>query len=320
METIKALLDFLAESTLRTGLPIPLPREEVYSWAGPLKLPRRGERLLYTGALYQLTPYFERITGYLEALNGLRGLEFIIRISKVFVSMPRLVKTILSPPSREVARARAILTKISKILTASGLAHAYPYEDDIYSGVLLYDMGYDEAFSEVAVRVYRVLKERGAREIITVDPHTTHVLRRVYPNYVDGFDLEVKNYLEILAEAVEEGRVRLKRLIEEAVLHDPCFYARYEGIIEEPRRILEAAGIEVKEPRRTREMTYCCGGPIESIAPRLSSKIAETRLEELAEKSRVVIVMCPICYANLSRANKLGLKIIDIAEAIDVEV
>jgi len=320
MESIRAVLSFLAESTLKTGLPIPLPMEEVYSWARPLELPRRGERVLYTGALYQLMPYFEGITRYLEAFEGVRGFDIVLRMSKIFISTPRLVRTILSPPSEELARPRAILTRISRILAVAGYTHSYPYEGDLYSGVLLYDMGYDEAFSEVAARVYRSLKEHGAREVITVDPHTTHVLRRVYPRYIDGFDLEVRSYLELLAEAVEGGRVRLRRLVDEAVLHDPCFYARYEGIIEEPRRILEAAGVEVKEPRRAREMTYCCGGPIESVAPRLSSRIARTRLEELAEKSRVVIVMCPICYANLSRANRLGLRIIDIAEAIDVEV
>ena len=320
MEAIKAILDFLAESTLKTGLPIPIPTEEIYSWAAPLNLPARGERILYTGALYQLMPYFERITRYLEALEGLRGVEVFLRLSRAFIASPKLVKVLLSPPAREAGRPRVILTRISKLLNAAGISHAYPYEADLYSGVLLYDLGYEEAFTTVATRVYKALKERGAREVVTVDPHTTHVLRKVYPRYVDGFDLEVRNYLEIVSKAVEEGKVRLRGLVEEAVIHDPCFYARYEGLIEEPRRILEAAGVKVKEPRRTRETTYCCGGPIESISPRLSSRIAETRLRELAERSKVVIVLCPICYANLSRANRLGLRIIDIVEAIDVEV
>ena len=320
MASVKAILEFLADSTLKTGLPVPVPMEEVYSWAIPLGLPRSGRVHLYTGALYQLMPYIERLGRYLESLEGSRSAAAILRLARALIAAPRFTRALLSPEPEALERPRAILSRIARFLGAAGYYVAYPYERDLYSGVLLYDMGLDDAFAEVASRVYRALKEAGAEEIVTVDPHTTHVMRSVYPKYVDGYDLEVRNYLEVLSEAVDSGRLRLRPRVREVVIHDPCFYARYEGIIEEPRRILRAAGVEVREPRRSGRMTYCCGGPVESISPRLASKIAETRLSELREESKTVVVMCPICYANLSRANRLGLRIIDIAEAFDVEV
>ncbi len=317
---LKALLEFLRDSTLRVGLPVPLPMEEIYSWALPLRLPRMGSVILYTGALYQLMPYIESLTRYLSALEGSRVSDTLLRLARILIATPKLTRTLLAPEPARVERARRILTNISRLLSSSGVAHAYPYEDDLYSGVLLYDLGLDDAFAEVAGRVYRKLKEHGASTVITVDPHTTNILRNVYPSYVDGFDLEVVNYLEVLSRAAEESRIRLRGLVSEAVIHDPCFYARYLHIIDEPRKILERSGVKVLEPRRSREATYCCGGPVESVAPRLASKIAETRLKELAEKSKNVVVLCPICYTNLSRANKLGLRILDIAEVVEAEV
>ncbi len=322
MASVRAILDLLAESTLRTGLPVPVPMEEVYSWAVPLRLPRRGRVVLYTGALYQMMPYIERLVGYLEALEGRRGSEAILRLARVLVAAPRFTRTLLSPPPEELGRVRAILSGVSRMLRSAGYDHAYLYEGDLYSGVLLHDMGLDEPFAEVARRVARRLEDSGAELVVTVDPHTTHVLRRVYPEYVEGFSLEVRSYLELLAEAAREGRLRLRARVGEAVIHDPCFYARHEGIVEEPRVLLRLAGVGVREPRRSGRMTYCCGGPVEAVSPRLAGRIAETRLRELAGASKTVVVMCPICRANLSRANsRLGgpVEVLDLAEAVGVE-
>ncbi|MEB3850996.1 MAG: hypothetical protein LRS49_00240, partial [Desulfurococcales archaeon] len=102
MSSVRAILDLLAESTLRTGLPVPVPMEEVYSWALPTGLPRRGRVVLYTGALYQLMPYIESLVGYLEALEGRRGSEALVRLARVLVAAPRLTRTLLSPPPGEL--------------------------------------------------------------------------------------------------------------------------------------------------------------------------------------------------------------------------
>ncbi len=36
--------------------------------------------------------------------------------------------------------------------------------------------------------------------MITIDPHTTNMLRSVYPKLLPGYDVEIKTYLEVLAE------------------------------------------------------------------------------------------------------------------------
>jgi len=50
-------------------------------------------------------------------------------------------------------------------------------------------------------RVAGVLRKHGVREVITLDPHTTTMLRTVYPKLVEGYDVRVRSYLEVLASA-----------------------------------------------------------------------------------------------------------------------
>jgi Fe-S oxidoreductase len=300
----------IEDNVRRYGFPFPVPREAVYSWAKPLRLPDRGSIMLYTGALYQLTPYIASIVEQLSAIEGSRVSGLALKLSGILSSLG-VSRLIVRPKGDMVSVVERILTSIVSLLERAEVKVAYPYEDDMYSGVLLYDLGLDELFKEHAVKVYRALKSRGAELLVTVDPHTTHIMRSVYPRYVDGYDLEVKSYLEVLAErGVELVREPSGGKI---VIHDPCLYARFENVVEQPRMLLRMAGFDVMEPRRSRKMTYCCGGPIEGLTPRMAKMIAKTRLEELREKSRTIVTLCPICYANLRAVAEGDVEVIDIA-------
>ena len=304
------VVKLVEDNMRRYGFPFPVPREAVYSWAKPLKLPERGPVILYTGALYQLTPYIASVVEQLSTIEGSKVSGIALKLSGILSSLG-VSKLVVRPKSDMVSVVERILKSIVGLLERSGVKVAYPYEDDMYSGVLLYDLGLDELFKGHAVKVYKALKSRGAELIVTVDPHTTHIMRSVYPRYVDGYDLKVKSYLEILAEGGAEfkqgsigGRV---------VIHDPCLYARFENVVEHPRKLLSTAGFEVLEPRRSRKMTYCCGGPIEGLTPRMAEMIAKTRFEELREKSKTIVTLCPICYINLKAVAEDDVDVVDIA-------
>lgn len=68
------------------------------------------------------------------------------------------------------------------------------------------------------------------RTVITIDPQTTNILRSVYLGLVPGYDVEVRSYLEVLADRSAAGSARLAR---DVVLHDSCVFARYEGAVED---------------------------------------------------------------------------------------
>ena len=208
-------------------------------------------------------------------------------------------------------RVNKIIRGIALLLRYAGIEYGYLYDNEMYSGVLLYDLGLDDLFKKHVSKVYDIFTKYGVKEVITIDPHTTYILRRIYPEYLDNFNINVVNYLELLDKSNISVRNKLNV---EVTIHDPCYYARYENIIEEPRRLLGRGGINIIEADRNKLLTYCCGGPIEAISPKLSSKVAEVRFEELSSKSRNIVVLCPICYSNLSRVASGDVNILDISE------
>ncbi len=88
------------------------------------------------------------------------------------------------------------------------------------------------------------------------------MLREVYARFVKDYDIEVKNYLEVLAEMRTGGHRTGKR---GSCGSHYCIYARYENIRDQPRELLRAAGLSVREQKQFGKSTHCCGGPLEML-------------------------------------------------------
>lgn len=322
------VIGILADNLRLRRSVLPIPKRQVSGWARVLGLPRGGETVLYTGMMYQLVPYIE---GLVRAEKRL-GESPLAQLAWLARKLNRLVNVsafFVRPAAAERRRYEQILVDAVSLLRAAGVQFGYAYEADLYSGALAYDLGLDEVVEEHAQRVYKALKGTGAKTVITLDPHTTHMLRSVYPKLIPSFDLTVKNYLEVLAERVSSAGLELFRshLVRShlfsansagengwgPVLHDPCVFARYEGIVEAPRRLLEAADLPVREPEKSGRFTWCCGGPAESLYPDKAAANARKRLEQLEAISSRVITMCPLCLVNLAGAASSGVTVEDIS-------
>lgn len=132
-----------------------------------------------------------------------------------------------------------------------------------------------------------------------------------YPAIIDGYDIHVKSYLEVLAERDMEPANKVDADI---VIHDSCVYARCENVIEEPRKLLSRAGYRVEEPKDSKDMTHCCGGPVESIYPKTANQIGEKRVQQLKDAEvQGAALMCPICLAALKKAARGEIEIADIS-------
>lgn len=315
------VIGILADNLRLRESVLPISKRSVTRWARGLDLPRGGETVLYTGMMYQLIPYIEGLVkaevrlgdSILARFTGLaRIINKVINVSTFMVWAPAKLKAVHNQVPINVAR----------LLNQAGVEFGYLYEDDLYSGALAHDLGADEAVAEHARKVYAVLKKRGVKTLITIDPHTTNMMRSVYPKLIPGYDIRVKTYLEILTEkgpeigggaAAGRGTAPQTRLSGEAVIHDSCVFARYEGIVDEPRALLAAAGMTIKEPEKTGRMTWCCGGPVESLYPAKARANAERRVEQLAAVSSEVVTMCPMCFINLSGAAPEGVTFNDIS-------
>jgi Fe-S oxidoreductase len=215
------------------------------------------------------------------------------------------------PGASERAEYDRVPANVARLLQKAGVAFGYLYEDDLYSGALAHDLGADEAVAAHARRVVGILRKHGVRELITIDPHTTTMLRTVYPKLVEGYDVRVRSYLEVLAERGLPMGVPLSGTV---TIHDSCVYARYEGIVDEPRRLLASAGLTVAEPENAGTSTWCCGGPAESLFPATAAAIAGKRVAQLRAVAPDCVTMCPICLVNLRKAADGTMRLRDISD------
>jgi len=307
---VRDVVGILADNLRLRGSVLPIPARRATAWARDLGIPRGGETVLYTGQMYQLIPYIERLVRLEQRL----GDSPLARFSGVARRANRLVNgvaVVARPGASERAEYDRIPANVARLLQKSGVAFGYLYEDDLYSGALAHDLGADEAVAAHARRVAGVLRKHGVRDVITLDPHTTTMLRTVYPKLVEGYDVRVRSYLEVLAERGLPVGVPLSGTV---TIHDSCVYARYEGIVDEPRRLLASAGLTVAEPENAGQWTWCCGGPAESLFPATAAALAGKRVEQLRAVAPDCVTMCPICLVNLRKAANGTMRLRDISD------
>ncbi|MDE2111123.1 MAG: (Fe-S)-binding protein [Alphaproteobacteria bacterium] len=310
---IAPVLGIFADNVRKRGSVLPLSKRKATGWARGLNLPRGGETVLYTGHMYQMVPAIHAMASQMALLENSFLTRFfgIGRLVNKFVDLSFFMG--LTASSERMRHSNQVLRDIVELLRGAGVKFGYLYEDEFYAGALLYDNGQDEAFGEHARRVTARLKKLGVRRLITVDPHTTKMLRQGYPHFVKDFDIEVQNYLEVLAQRHPKPAETVSG---EVVLHDSCVYARYEDICDQPRELLRAAGLSVREPKLSGKAVHCCGGPIESLFPSEAHRISGNRVDQLEAEGKNVVTMCPFCWVNLSKAAGNRLVINDIASIL----
>lgn len=310
---IAPILGILSDNLRKRGSVLPLSKRAATGWARGLNLPRGGETILYTGHMYQMIPALEVMSAQMAALENSFMTRFMGmgRLLNKFVNLSFFMS--LTASSEKRRHSNQVLRDIAGLLRDAGVKFGYLYEEELYAGALVHDEGMDEAFGNHARRVAARLKEQGVRRLITVDPHTTNMLRQVYPRYVKDFDIEVQSYLEVLAQAHPEATDPVNG---EVVVHDSCVYARYEKMYEQPRELLRAAGLAVRDPELSGKSTHCCGGPLESLFPAEAHRISGIRVDQLEAEGKNVVTMCPICRVNLSKAAGDRLVINDIANTL----
>jgi len=308
----KDILGVLVDNLSKRKTVTPLSRQKSTGWAQGLNIPMGGETIIYTGQMYQLMPAIiamEKVTSRFED-SWMNSFFRVGRIVNKFINTSWFL-TRTSPGEQEVFD--NLLRNIARLLKSSDTEFSYLYDEELYVGTLVHDEGVNDVFEKHARKVYELLKKHRVKQVITVDPHTTNMLKSVYPKIIKEYQIEVKSYLEVLAEKDIEP---VKELDLDIVVHDSCVYARYENIIEEPRHLLKKAGARIIEPEYSGKLTYCCGGPLESLFPGKARSIAEKRMAQLMSDGSNITAMCPICLVNLKNAaaKERDMSVKDISE------
>uniref|UniRef100_A0A7C3UBS2 (Fe-S)-binding protein n=1 Tax=Geoglobus ahangari TaxID=113653 RepID=A0A7C3UBS2_9EURY len=279
----KYIVSLLINNIEKTRNPLGIPNSSINNWWKNLDIKRDGDWLLFTGLLYQITPYIDFIVNIFEKIEDSK-FQHLIPLTKPLPKSP--LKLLVNRNLKDTFD--KVLRDIYTILNNFEDVYYLP-ELDFYSGILLHDFGKDEAFEKHTNFVTEKLESAGVHKIVTVDPHTTFALRVLYPK-----KFKIKTYFETLAGKVQENyRDKVK-------IHDPCYYGRFLEISDVYRNILDDLGVKYEEVRNSKKLTSCCGGIMEALSPKISKEISKLRLEELGDGK--IITLCPICFENLRKA------------------
>ena len=118
---------------------------------------------------------------------------------------------------------------------------------------------------------------------------------------------EVLSIPEFIAAQTEAGKLNFKPQDNgtSVTYHDPCRLARKGGVMQQPRDVLSAAGLELRETASTGRENYCCGGGcgeyvVKSSAD-LRQKAFEIKRREFDETDAdAVVTGCVNCRINLA--------------------
>ena len=105
-------------------------------------------------------------------------------------------------------------------------------------------------------------------------------------------------------DAYDNGKVRFDRIYETVTYHDPCDLSRRFGLVEEPRKLLEAVAESIIEPRYHGFFARCCGGGglVSAYNPQLYTRASMERAKELVEtQAQIITTACPTCIRTIHR-------------------
>jgi Fe-S oxidoreductase len=167
----------------------------------------------------------------------------------------------------------------------------------------------DEAAQKFATaRIVELAKDRGATTVILPESgHAYQALRWEGADVMgEALSFEVLAMSEFIDRELQEGRLKLKppTTSSSVTYHDPCRLGRHGGVIEQPRRVLEALGLDLREADSNGRENYCCGGGcgeyvIKRSAP-LRQKAFEVKRREFDETAAdAVVTSCANCRINL---------------------
>lgn len=324
MKTSKALVS-QALSTLkgnieRTGDPLGFTRDYWSGWARDLNLPPGGETLLFTGRMYQMLPYVIQTTAMVPRVKpflDFPGAAALIRAGNRMVG-ESVIRMKARGESDIRKRGDTALKGVVAALALAGVRPGYLYEAEPYSGVLLYDLGLEREAAAHARKVFDIFTRHRVKRIITLDPHTTFMLRAVMPKLVPAFDIEVVHYTQVLAAAdMEKPALVRDGLPREFVMHDSCVMTRDLELIRPLRSLAHYTESRLIEPENRGKDTACCGGPVEYAFGDICHRISRIRMAELAGLGRHIITACPICLINLRPyEQEMNVRIWDMGEIL----
>ena len=218
------------------------------------------------------------------------------------------------------------LQKVAKSLVAifdsTGLDFGILGKKELCCGDSVRSTGENAFIDTLIEKNIKAFKSTGATKIVTISPHCYDMFLDVYNKY--GLDIEVVHYTQLIYELWTSGKIEFpNRLNKVTTYHDPCYLARYHGIYNESRSILDGVkDLEYVEMKDCKENTLCCGGGGGRmwLETEPGQRLSDLRIKQASEtKASLLITSCPYCIQNFEDSKKMAgfdIEIMDLAEVV----
>ncbi len=212
--------------------------------------------------------------------------------------------------SADIAAALAVFDRTGlehvKIVDAPQACAGYP----------LLAAGHRDLFRWHAGRVAAAM--RGFKKVAMNCSACLYAVREQYAAEGVQVSAEVVAVADVLAPAAANLACQLQR--KSVYYHDPCYHARYNDVMESPRKALSQL-VEVRELGWSKQDTECCGGGglLPKTMPLVADQMSKRRLAEVhAAGGGLVVTSCATCAFMLKRNAPASVEVMDLATAMAV--
>ncbi|MCL5428389.1 MAG: heterodisulfide reductase-related iron-sulfur binding cluster [Chloroflexi bacterium] len=243
------------------------------------------------------------------------------------------VPTIEQNPSPEIlwwvgcapatdARAQKTARALVQVLQAAGVNFAVLGQREQCTGDSARRAGNEFLFNELATANVEMLNSVAPKRILTTCPHCMHTLEKEYPQFGGNYD--VVHHTEFIDELIKTGRLKVKAASSaQTTFHDPCYLGRQNGVLVEPRSILNTIHVDLVEMAKSGRQSFCCGAGGAQMwkeEEHGTSRVSAERIRQAKDVgAQTLAVGCPFCMIMLTDAAKSEapeMQVRDVAEIL----
>ncbi len=223
-------------------------------------------------------------------------------------------------------RYKKVGESLVRLLDKAGVSFGYLGTEEFCCGDSARRLGNEYLYQTLVNQNLESFNNYGVKKIIVVCPHGYNALKNEYSQM--GGNFEVYHYTEILAKLVAEGKLKPSKSVGAKMsYHDSCFLGRHNGIYDQPRAVLKAAGGSIIEIEKSKNFGFCCGAGggrmwMEEEAMEGFKRINDTRTDQLlVPNPQMIVTNCPFCLTMISDGVKgaeaeENTKVFDVAEVL----
>lgn len=159
-----------------------------------------------------------------------------------------------------------------------------------------------EGFRQLAELNAALIRQCGAKQIVTACPECARTLKVDYTAHGIQLDVKVLHLTELLVSSgwlATQDTTRSTHRAARVTYQDPCRLGRHLGVYDAPRQLIQELGLELIEMPRHKENALCCGTNGWTHCGAANKEIQVDRLcEARATNADVLVTACLKCQIH----------------------